>query len=152
MTVSDFLPCIFALVSCAAFSVVFEIRDIKMLLSASFSGFVSWLVFTLCAFVGTGIWADTIRYFIATLAVAILAEIFARVHKAPATLFLIIGIIPLVPGGGIYYTMEALINGDMQLFVYKGLSTGACAGAIAVGCSMVSSSVRMITAAIRNEK
>ena len=152
MTLTDFLPCIYALVGCAAFSVVFEIRDIKKLASASFCGFVSWLVFTLCSFVGTGIWADTIRYFIATIAVAIFAEIFARVHKAPATLFLIIGIIPLVPGGGIYYTMEALINGDMQLFVYKGLSTGACAGAIAVGCSMVSSTVRMITAAIRNEK
>ena len=111
MTLTDFLPCIYALVGCAAFSVVFEIRDIKKLASASFCGFVSWLVFTLCSFVGTGIWADTIRYFIATIAVAIFAEIFARVHKAPATLFLIIGIIPLVPGGGIYYTMEALING-----------------------------------------
>lgn len=82
--------------------------------------------------------------FIATIVVAVLAEVFARIHKTPATLFLIIGIIPMVPGGGIYYTMEALLNGNMQQFVSQGIKTAASAGAIAVGCSLVSSIVRMV--------
>ena len=38
--------------------------------------------------------------------VSALAELLARLLKAPATIFLVIGIIPLVPGGGLYYTMD----------------------------------------------
>ena len=68
----------------------------------------------------------------------------ARVMKAPATIFLIVGIIPLVPGGGLYYTMEALLSGDTALFAQTGLETAACAGAIAVGVSMVSSLARLL--------
>ena len=86
---------------------------------------------------------DVSRYLLATIAVAVLSEIFARLYKTPATVFLIIGIIPLVPGGGIYYTMEALINGDLPLFVRYGMETAASAGAIAVGCSLVSSVARI---------
>ena len=92
---------------------------------------------------------DVNRYLLATIAAAALSEIFARLYKTPATVFLIIGIIPLVPGGGIYYTMEALINGDLSLFVRHGMETAASAGAIAVGCSLVSSVSRLTTAARR---
>ena len=53
---------------------------------------------------------------------------------------------PLVPGGGIYYTLDALLNGEMDLFVQRGLETAAYAGAIAVGCSLVSSIARILTA------
>ena len=70
---------------------------------------------------------------------------FARLYKTPATVFLIIGIVPLVPGGGIYYTMDALLDGEMDLFLRRGLETAAYAGAIAVGCSLVSSMARILT-------
>ena len=83
---------------------------------------------------------------LATIVTATLAEIFARVLKTPATVLLIIGIIPLVPGGGIYYTMEALVNGDMAMFARFGLETVASAGAIAVGSSLVSAVTRILMA------
>lgn len=148
----SYLSCLYAFLACIAFCIVFEVRDLKFIFSASFTGFVSWFIFVVFDFMGDGTWAETIRFLISTIIVAILAEIFARVHKAPAMIFLIIGIIPLVPGGGIYYTMEALINGDMNLFVYQGLKTAACAGAIAVGCSLVSSSVRILAAVKKSKK
>ena len=44
-----------------------------------------------------------------------------------------------------YYTMYALLNGDMQLFAQKGAETAACAAAIAVGCSLVSSAVQILS-------
>lgn len=146
---TEFLPCIYAFLACVGFCIVFEVRKIKFILSASFTGFVSWFVYVLLKFIGTGTWAETVRFLIATIVVASLAEIFARILKAPAVIFLIIGILPIVPGGGIYYTMEALINGDMSQFLYQGLKTAACAGAIAVGCSLVSSCVRIAGAAKR---
>ena len=81
-----------------------------------------------------------------------LAELFARIFKVPATVFIIVGIIPMVPGGGMYYTMDALVSGNMPLFVEKGMQTAASAGAIAVGCSLVTSLARILTWRKREKK
>ena len=141
------LPCLYAFLGCAAFSVIFEEKRLRIILSCSATGFVAWLTYLLFGFLGTSIRMQTVRYFLAAVVVALLSEMFARIHKSPATLFLTIGIIPLVPGAGIYYTMEALLNGSLSLFARRGLETAACAGAIAVGCSLVSSVFRMCSAA-----
>lgn len=135
-----FLPCLYAFLGCVAFCFIFELRRWTYILSAGVTGAVSWLVYLLLE--GE---SNVTRFLLATIVVAVLAEIFARVYKTPATVFLIIGIIPLVPGGGIYYTMEALINGDMAAFVRLGMETAASAGAIAVGCSLVSAVARIVT-------
>ena len=133
-----FLPCLYAFLGCGAFCFIFELRRWWYILSAAISGAVGWFVYLSLSDL-----TDVSRYLLATIAVAALSEIFARLYKTPATVFLIIGIIPLVPGGGIYYTMEALINGDLPLFVRYGMETAASAGAIAVGCSLVSSLARI---------
>ena len=133
------LPCLYAALGCMAFCFIFQLRKWPYIFCAALCGAVGWLVYLLLD--GMGI---TARFLIATITIALLAEVFARVFKTPATVFLIIGIIPLVPGGGIYYTMEALINGNMAEFVHSGLTTVASAGAIAVGCSLVSSVARII--------
>ena len=139
-----FLPCLYAFLGCGAFCFIFELRRWWYIVSAAATGAVAWLVYLSLP----GL-TDVNRYLLATIAAAALSEIFARLYKTPATVFLIIGIIPLVPGGGIYYTMEALINGDLSLFVRHGMETAASAGAIAVGCSLVSSVSRLTTAARR---
>jgi uncharacterized membrane protein YjjB (DUF3815 family) len=134
------LPCLYAFFGCAAFCFVFQLRRWQHILCASLSGAIGWLVYLLLA---EG--SHAVRGLLATIAVALLSEGFARVFKTPATVFLLIGIIPLVPGGGIYYTLEALIGGDMELFVQKGLETVAFAGSIAVGCSLVASVARILS-------
>lgn len=57
------------------------------------------------------------------LCVSLLSEIMARVFKAPATIFIIIGCFPLVPGSGIYYTMLYAVQGMNDLFMESFLST-----------------------------
>jgi uncharacterized membrane protein YjjB (DUF3815 family) len=138
--VKTLLPCLWAFLACAAFSLVFELRRWRFILAASFTGAVAWLVYLLL-----DRWGSVTQFLMATVAAAVLSELFARIFKTPATIFLIVAILPMVPGGGIYYTLEALINGDMQLFVRQGMETAAAAGAIAVGCSLVSSVARIIT-------
>ena len=96
-----------------------------------------------CCLLYTSLESEVVRYFLATIVVSLLSELFARILKAPATIFLVIGIVPLVPGGGLYYAMDALINADYVLFAQKGVETAACAGAIAAGVSVVTSIVRM---------
>ena len=141
-----FLPCLWAFLACLTFCFVFELRRWQFILAASITGTVGWLVYLLLD--GR---SSVARFLLATVATAVLSEVFARIFKTPATIFLIIGIIPMVPGGGIYYTLEALINGDMPLFVQLGMETAASAGAIAVGCSLVSSMARII-ALLRRER
>ena len=51
----------------------------------------------------------------------------------PATVFIVTGIFPIVPGAGIYYTAYSLIVSDMALFQQKGMETLVLAGAIAIG-------------------
>lgn len=135
-----FLPCLYGFLACAAFSCVQELRCWRYIVGAAFTGAVGWFVYLLLADMSSA-W----RFLLATIVAATLAEIFARVFKTPATVFLIIGIVPMVPGGGIYYTMEALINGNMVLFGQNALATVTSAGAIAVGCSLVSAVARMIS-------
>ena len=133
------LPCLYAFVGCGAFCIIFQLRRWQHIVCASLAGAAGWLVYLLLADS-----TNVVRGLMATVMVAFLSEVFARVFKAPATVFLQIGIIPLVPGGGIYYTLEALIGGDVSLFVQKGLETVAFAGSIAVGCSLVASVARIL--------
>ena len=66
------------------------------------------------------------------------AEIIARVVKAPATVFLIPGVIPLTPGGKLYYTMRAIIDGNESEVDGLGNETVVIALGIAVGIVLVS--------------
>lgn len=140
----DFLPVLYAFIGCIAFCFIFEMRRWRYILCAGFASAISWLVYLILPG-----FSEVARCFVATIAVAILAEIFARIFKCPATVFLVIGIIPLVPGGGIYYTMENLVNGNIAMFAQKGLQTAEDAGAIAVGCSLISSGWRIVTTGLR---
>ena len=137
----DWMTCLYAFVGCGAFCFIFEMRRWKFILCAAGIGMVARAVCLVGSAVG-----GICQLVLATIVTATLAEIFARVLKTPATVLLIIGIIPLVPGGGIYYTMEALVNGDMAMFARFGLETVASAGAIAVGSSLVSAVTRILMA------
>ena len=135
-----FLQCLYAALASVGFALVFELRRPQHILASGFAGAMSWLVYLMAQDVMGSIGCN----FLATVAVAIMAEIFARIFKSPATVFLIIGIVPLVPGGGLYHTMDALIDGDMQLFAQRGIEAAGIAGGIAAGSSLVSSVVRIL--------
>ena len=62
-------------------------------------GGIGWLVY-LCVLPGT---TATIATFCATVVIILLSRWFAVRKRCPATLFLISGIFPLVPGAGIYW-------------------------------------------------
>ena len=136
-----FLPCLYAFLGCMSFCFIFQVRKPLFILLCSAIGAVSWGVYLLAEPLGS----DAARCFVATIVVSSLAELLARLLKAPATIFLVIGIIPLVPGGGLYYTMDYLLNKNFPMFSQVGLQTASIAAAIAVGASMVTSMVRMFT-------
>ena len=77
------------------------------MIAAATGGMLSWVFYLAFSFLGS----DLAQYLISTIVVSAYAEVMARVFKAPVTGFLTIGILPLVPGGGIYYTMEYCVSG-----------------------------------------
>lgn len=76
--------------------------------------------------------------FMATICFSIYSEIMARLLKTTVTTFAISGLIPLVPGRGMYMTMLYLVNSDMNAAVSEGITTLASAGIIALGIMVVS--------------
>lgn len=136
-----FVPCASSFIACMGFCMTFNSHNIRHSLAASAVGALGWYVYLLFRFTGN----DIVQFFIATIVISICCETLARLFKAPVTGFILVAILPLVPGGGIYYTMRYCISGQTALFLEKGLHTFGIAGAIAVGVMLVSSTVRLFT-------
>ncbi|MEA5012824.1 MAG: threonine/serine exporter family protein [Angelakisella sp.] len=101
------------------FAIYFNVEKTR-LIPAALGGLVSWSVYLICFHITANLF---IANFVAVIIVCILSEILARRLKAPANIFLIPSIIPLVPGGSLYYTMAAAISGDAVLFEAKAMET-----------------------------
>lgn len=72
------------------------------------------------------------------LAATVYAEIMARLTKAPATPILACSIIPLVPGGKLYYTTYYFVVGEMESFYESIIALLRIASGLAVGIIIVS--------------
>ena len=123
------LQLITAFLGSLGFAMVFHVRRERLLL-ASLGGLLAWGAYLLMGFVSG---QDVVRYFFASVALTVYAETMARVVKCPATLFLITGSIPLVPGGSLYRTMQFFMQNDLGAFSHQALTTVLLAVSIAVG-------------------
>ena len=133
------LPVLVACVASGGFAVIYNIHGPGILICA-FGGALGWLAYLLSAPL---LQSDISQTLVAAVVIAAYAEIMARVRRCPVTGYLLVAIFPLVPGGGVYYTMEHAVNGENELFLDTFLHTLGLAGAIAVGVLLVSSLVRM---------
>ena len=136
----NFLPCLWAFLACAGFCLVFNMRG-RVLALASLGGAIGWFVYLLF----NPLQNDIIQFFLATVATAVYSEIMARVMKRPATEFQVVALLPMVPGGGIFYTMEYCVIGNNEMFIRTGLHTLGIAGALAMGILLISSFVRLLS-------
>lgn len=84
------------------------------------------------------------------LVVGILSEIFAIVKKAPATGFIVIGVIPLVPGFRVYRSMLYFVRGALDKGLTEGVRACFMAIAIAVGIILATSITRIVRQHIKH--
>ncbi len=89
-----------------------------------------------------------ISAFIGAVCSAAYSELMAHILKAPATIMIIVGILPLVPGAKLYYTMLGLVQDDMDKFYQNGEAALLLAVGIAVGIITVTAISRPVNAAI----
>ena len=134
-----FLPCLYSFAACLGYCLRVNLRGRKMVL-ASLGGAIGWLFYLLFSFTGY----ELLQYFAGIVAITVYAEVMARVNKTPVTGFLLVSMLPMVPGGGIYHTMEYAVLGDIDAFIRTGLYTFAIAAALAIGMLVVSSPVRLV--------
>ena len=130
------------------FNVLFHIRGRKLFF-ASLGGLISWTVFLLLEPVLPG---EAIRFFFAAAAVTVYGEVFARIEKTPTTTFLVPSIIPLIPGGSLYYTMNYALNKQWAEFSQRGYYTLQLALALALGILATTTVFRLATIGIRRMK
>ena len=133
------LQCISCLIACLGFIFVFNIHGYGGLLCI-LGGTLTWLVY-LIAFQYSG--SDLVAYFWSSLFASGYSETMARIRKCPAIAYLVISIFPLIPGAGVYFTMNYAVRGMNEQFAVQGLHTAAVAGVIAVGILLASTIARI---------
>lgn len=128
-------------IGCIGFSILFNIHGPGGLLCA-FGGVLTWAIYLLTLHLCSD---DISAYFCATLFASLYAEIMARIRKYPAISYLVVSAFPLIPGAGVYYSMNHAVRGEMDLFVSRGTHTLAIASVMAVGILLTATVVRMIS-------
>ena len=135
-----FTQILFTTLATLGFGIIFNIRG-KNLFFAAIVGGISWATYLFSLELNPSL---VLANFIASVVLTVCSELFARVLKTPVTSILISGLIPLVPGSGIYHTMYFILERDMEQAIFKGAETLFIAGALSFGIVVVSSLVRII--------
>ncbi|MGM0502689.1 MAG: threonine/serine exporter family protein [Bacillota bacterium] len=104
------------------------------LLTVGLTGTISWGGFLFANNLTSSIVFST---FIAAIVVGVCGEFFARINQLPATVFIVAGILPLVPGVPAYYMMYHMLEGDYLKGVENAINTLMIAGAISFGIAIV---------------
>ncbi|MDI6604803.1 MAG: threonine/serine exporter family protein [Thermoanaerobacteraceae bacterium] len=130
---------IFGFLSTVGFAILFNLPKDSIIISG-LSGAICWAGYIIMMYIYPSSIAAT---FIAAVFIGITGEIFARKKKNPSTIFIIPGIIPLVPGVYSYKTILAIIQGNYTQAFELCLQTIGIALAIAAGLIFVLSFARI---------
>ncbi|MBC6695744.1 threonine/serine exporter family protein [Terrisporobacter mayombei] len=109
------------------------------------NGFVGGIGWSIYFFFITLTDNEMVANFMAALLVSLMSEILARKLKQPATVFVIPGIILLVPGLGMYKTMLYLVQNDYANAISKGADVLFIGGAISMGVLIITALFRMLS-------
>lgn len=139
---------VLSFVSCLGFGVLFNVQK-RTLLLAAVNGAIGWTILLVLDI-------PQVSYIFANLlsamVVGLLAELFAILQKTPATSFIVIGVIPLVPGFRVYRSMLFFVRGELDKGIADGVHSCFMAVAIAVGIILATSIVRMVRQALTDHK
>lgn len=127
-----------------AFSAYQEVPK-KYIFFSAFTGAVAWTSYLIILQQDHSKMAAA---FLSTALMAVLSHILARVIKAPVTVFLIPGLLPVVPGGSIYKSVYYLIQSNQDLSTHYLVETLQITGAMTLAVFIVDS---LFPAIIKNK-
>lgn len=132
----------------AGFAILFSTKPSHVPFAA-IGGAIATLVYVLIDEVDGNLFVSN---FCATLVCVIYSNICARWLKTPSMVFITASIIPLVPGGSLFYTMSNLILGNAESAKTYGLNTLQVALGIAGGIVIESLIVSIMSKFSSNKK
>ena len=137
MTIKDLIiNFIFSFAVTAGFSIFFNAPK-KSLIPCGIVGGIGWCTYVVMA--NSEYISNVFSMVIASAVVSLFSEILARKLKYPAINFIITGILPLVPGLGLYNTMYSLVQKDYALAVSTGTDSLFKSTGIAIGILIITS-------------
>lgn len=122
------------------FAVVFNIRGVNKFWAAG-GGMLGWVSYQLSLEAGL---SQVYSLLTAAVLFSAYAELTARRLQTPVTTLIICAMIPLVPGGGMYNTMFAVVQGNTHDAIGLALETLGQAGTLAAGVALVSTVTNLI--------
>lgn len=126
----------YAFLSTLGFAVLFNVPK-SSFVKSGLTGGIGWIIFLLTKNLSGSVIGST---FLASFVIAFIGEFFAIIDKNPITVYIIPGIIPLVPGLGLYNTMLSIVEKDFTLAANYGsevlLISVAISGALVIVLSI----------------
>ena len=115
---------------------------LSTVLPASLTGLLGYVLYEVMVnLLGQG---AVFSYFAATVVIAVLCEIEARLMRMPSTIFLLTALVPLVPGYTFYCAMLALVENNGDAAGAFALEAVQIVAAIAVGAAVTSVLFRLL--------
>ena len=115
------------------FSVLFGIPR-KLYLNCALIGAIGWLMYKGALLLGAGM---STAVFLAALVIVLASRFTAVYRQCPATVFLIAGIFPLVPGAQIYWAAYYLVTNQFDQALSSGFAALKVMIAIVLGIVFV---------------
>lgn len=139
------LEILWAFFATLAFSIIFQVKGRRLILS-SVGGGIGWLVFAVSLKYS---YSSVTGFLFSAMAITIYSEIIAKKMKTTVTTSLIPSLIPLVPGSGIYFTMDHFVQGNYAQAVMIGRETLSITAAITIGIVFITSISQVILRILR---
>ncbi len=133
MNLPYFMQFFLAWISSFGFAILFNCPR-KELFACGVCGGFAWVIYT---FIYLSTINEPFGVFVGAVAAAALSRIFSYRHKAPSTVFLIPGVIPLVPGSQMYSTMKAVLSINIYDTFLEAIKALQFAGLIALAIILI---------------
>jgi uncharacterized membrane protein YjjB (DUF3815 family) len=137
------MPCFYSFMACVGFCLIFNIHGPGIVICGS-GGALGWLIYLIVEAFGCNVFACNL---LAAIAITLFSEGMARIRRCPVSGYLLIALLPLVPGGGIYQAMLHCVLGETELFLSALLRTLGIAGALSLGAVLGSTVMRIFFSA-----
>ncbi len=142
MTVQEiFNHALCSFVGTVSFAVIYNVPR-KYYFACGVTGMAGWMTYLLVN--SQSFMSVSAASFFGAFAVVLISRILTIYMKCPITVFLVSGILPLVPGAGVYYTAYYIVTNQLTQASLKGMESFKVAFAIVMGIVLVVSNPREV--------
>lgn len=135
MTTQEILSNLFcSFVGTIGFAIMYNVPK-KYYIGCGVTGMAGWIVYLLVS--SMNYVSSAVGSFFGAFIVVLISRILSVKMRCPITIFLISGILPLVPGAGIYNTVYYIVTNQLTQAALKGIESLKIAFAIVMGIVIV---------------